>query len=477
MSMKHVFRSTACNLTLLSLSTMLTVALIAGCPQLNTGDANEPNTPKTGNDGLTGKFAGSARCSTCHNNIHTHWSQTLHARAYETLEEIGQHENPSCVGCHTVGYGRPGGWVDRATTNDLAGVGCESCHGGAADHANNVNDERLRPKIDIGSHVCGQCHTGAHHPNFEDWQSSGHAHVQPELAPRFTAGAAGSLTTCGKCHSGDYFYRAIIKGETVTDDALAGVPAAEQHAIECAICHNPHQRTGNASTPEEGRDYQLRYPEVKFTSPTNDLAAVQDVTRFNLCGQCHHARDRVWTDSAREPHPSDQVNVFFGEMPLPPSDPTPIVPSRVSVHLGAPDQCRTCHVFRKPFESGIAPTVSGHTFQVNFAGCATSGCHSSPELAQAKYEGIKVEFDTRAAILLAALDAWSVTHGVSWKYTSDGGPSAAGQAKIPDNIKKARYLYYYVTHGGGNGVHNPDYVRDALIAALNYVNTAPAPLP
>jgi Cytochrome c554 and c-prime len=117
---------------------------------------------------LTGKYAGSERCSLCHANIHTDWSNTLHAHAFETLEAIGQDKNPDCVGCHTIGYGEPGGWVDRATTNDLAGVGCESCHGGAMDHANNVTDVSLRPKVDISASVCGRCHTDSHHPNYED---------------------------------------------------------------------------------------------------------------------------------------------------------------------------------------------------------------------------------------------------------------------------------------------------------------------
>src|SRR5262249_22201617 len=163
----------------------------------------------------------------------------------------------------------------------------------------------------------------------------------------------------------------------------------------------------------------------------------------------------------------------------PDGKPEQIVVTRPSVHLNALDQCATCHVFRKPFESDIAPTVSGHTFEVNFGGCATSGCHSSTDAAVAKFNGITVEFDTRAGRVKTALDAWGTAHNIegkgvlSWEYESQGGPDDPGQAQIPDAIKKARYLYYYFVQGGGTGVHNPDYVRDALQNALAYVASAP----
>lgn len=467
-------RSRRISIMVLALGVPAAIAVmsIGGCP--------EPAPPPPGNSGLTGKYIGSERCSACHANIHADWANTLHSGALETLEAIGQDQNAQCVGCHVVGFGEAGGFVDRATTNDLAGVGCEACHGGAAEHAKNASDESLRPKLNLSADVCGKCHTGTHHPNFEDWTASKHADsIEDSQITAWTNGQAGQLTACGKCHSGDYFYHAIIKGEQVKDDFLKGVPGEQMTRITCAICHNPHARTGNAAAPDEGRDYQLRYAQVKYTTPTNTIAAATDPSRFNICGQCHHARERVWTEGSREPHPSDQANVFFGEMPLPEGKPEVLVPSRASVHLNTVDQCSTCHVYRKPFETDLAPTVSGHTFEVNFAGCAsnTLNCHPSSEIAQSKFDALKTELDERTDRVLAALDAWTATYGTNWRYTADGGPNSAGQAKIPDSIKKARYLYYYVIEGGGNGVHNPDYVRDALNNALVFATTAPAPLP
>ena len=477
-------------------------------------------TPSPGNGGLTGKFVGSERCSQCHQSYHTSWADTLHAKALDHLEAVGQGTNAACLVCHTVGFGQEGGFKDRAMTNALAGVGCESCHGAAGDHVANVSDVTLRPTVSLSAEVCGKCHTGEHQPNFDDWMTSKHAaSAEPSHLTAWAAGTAGNLTNCGKCHSGDYFFHKIIKGETndktgkpVDDKYLMGVPAEQMTRITCAICHNPHAKTGNAATPEDGRDYQLRYPQIKFATPTTDLTAAQDPTRFNICGQCHHTRDRVWTDSSREPHPSDQANVFFGEMPLPAAFPEPIVPSRPSVHLNTPAQCSTCHVARTTAKGGIAPQVSGHTFKVNFLGCVQ--CHNSTEIAMAKLDGLKAEFDFRSKLVEDALNAWAArttiepggttsnatwcadttaagagAHtGPCWEFTSEGGPSStrtpstnpvdnSKQSKIPNNIKKARYIYYYVRQGGGSGAHNPDYVREALIRAEEYARNAPDHLP
>lgn len=393
---------------------------------------------------------------TCHSRTHLNWSETLHARALDTLEAIGQGTNAACIGCHTVGFGQPGGFVDRATTDALAGVGCESCHGAARDHVENVADASLRPKVDISANVCGACHTGEHHPNFEDWSASGHSSINDVVSGDLLEGGF-FVNACGQCHSGDVFHDSILEGETVADNAFEGMNAADLNAIVCIVCHDPHQRTNNAPEAEDGRDYQLRFPEIANPVPTNTIDAATNPARFNLCGQCHHSRGRTWKEESRGPHHSVQSNVYIGEMATPDSDgeSDPLVLSRASVHLRAKEQCATCHLYRQDFQDDQAPAISGHKFTVSYLGCATAGCHSSTFEAQTR--GM-----TFQAVVQDRLDTIATRLGdaATWQYSSSGGP--ADQSAVSDDIKKIRFLWAYIDADGSQGIHNPGYVEAML---------------
>jgi len=430
--------------------------LLGGCPfPPDQGDG----TPSKGNSGLTGKYVGSTRCSLCHVNTHKNWGQTLHAGALETLEAIGQDKNAVCLPCHAVGFGESGGFVDRATTDDLAGVGCESCHGASRDHVENIENADMRPPATISTSVCARCHQSEHHPHSEEWAESGHAAVTEDVAGGIVAGTTMYVQNCGLCHSGDIFYLVQVKNGTVADDQFSGVKVDELQGITCAVCHDPHKRTGKAAQPDEGRDFQLRYAEVATPTATNSITAATDRTRFNLCGQCHHSRGRTWADTARPPHHSVQSNVYHGEMPMPAGqEDTPLIFSRVSVHSFAPEQCATCHMFRQDFESEVAPAISGHKFAVNYKSCALSGCHPSVAQAEAVRATLEAEIEGRFATIKALLG-----DPATWEYISNGGPQ--DQDAVPENVKKARFLYYYALNDGSKGLHNPAYVRDMLVKA------------
>lgn len=447
--------------TLTALGILFCCMALAGmvCPAVPpTGTDPDPTAPPgSGDSGVTGKYVGSERCSQCHSNVHVAWRGTLHARALATLEEVGQGSNADCLGCHTVGFGEEGGFVNRTTTNSLAHVGCESCHGPGRDHAMNVNDPSLRPPKDISATICGKCHTGSHQPTFEQWSESGHALVTESPATSFGNGT--SLNNCGTCHSGDFRYLAVYEGQTVQDNYLQGKTREQMNGITCAICHDPHQRTGNAPFADSGRDYQLRFREVAYPVPSNTVEDATNKERFNICGQCHHSRGRTWADTTRGPHHSLQANVYVGEMPVP-ADTLPLVLSMNSPHSLVQEQCATCHMYRKDFQSEIAPAISGHTFAVSYEGCTGSGCHPSADNAQA----LKLSLENSVKARLQAIYN-RLGPPATWEYSSSGGPNSAGQAALDNRIKQVRFLYYYSLYDGSYGIHNPDYVKAMLTKA------------
>jgi hypothetical protein len=71
---------------------------------------------------------GRTGCRRCHLREYRSWEKTPHADAFEKLPEES-HGDANCVKCHTTGAGLPGGFTNMADTPNLAGVGCESCHG------------------------------------------------------------------------------------------------------------------------------------------------------------------------------------------------------------------------------------------------------------------------------------------------------------------------------------------------------------
>ncbi len=89
-------------------------------------------------------YVGAKKCKMCHLKEYNSWATTKMAQAFDLLKPGAAADakkaaklDPSkdyttdatCLGCHTTGLGKPGGFVDLATTPDLVGVQCEMCHG------------------------------------------------------------------------------------------------------------------------------------------------------------------------------------------------------------------------------------------------------------------------------------------------------------------------------------------------------------
>lgn len=117
------------------------------------------------------EFVGSKACKACHmgeknGNIFESWEKTAHAKTFTKVPEASK-KDPKCLGCHTTGFGKAGGYDPASpTAANLEGVGCESCHGPGKDykamaimkdHAKAVENGLVVPN----AATCKGCHEGA----------------------------------------------------------------------------------------------------------------------------------------------------------------------------------------------------------------------------------------------------------------------------------------------------------------------------
>jgi len=107
-------------------------------------------------------FSGNEFCAVCHTQQEETWALTGHAGAFDTLVRHAADRNAECVGCHVVGFGKPGGYTMTPPTRELEDVGCESCHGRGGPHLSPdfVKDGNYEP-------TCLGCHDAKHSLGFE----------------------------------------------------------------------------------------------------------------------------------------------------------------------------------------------------------------------------------------------------------------------------------------------------------------------
>lgn len=477
-------------------------------------------------------YLGARDCRFCHRDIHTDWTNTVHAHAFTTLKNIGQEKNSRCLPCHVVGYGLPNGFVDEATTPWLAGVQCENCHGPAGTHAENFEDPSMRPPVTISAAVCGGCHNDFHHPTYDEWLEAGHAEVsEPGM---FNAGV-GRMFQCGVCHSGAV-RAAVVKDYDNGGDGSNVVPPtvgdANKYGQTCSICHDPHKSSSETLPGLDilAKPAQLRNPigSAKFmsfiTSTNANSFAQQYDPDIQMCGQCHNERGATWTGTGRPPHHSPQYNILIGQAVDPRFDTNTLDGQFVSFNLapaghgdpaypapyGNPAQCTACHNRADHVEepSPANPVYTGHRFEMQLTACAD--CHGfldnpdAEEIAEGGIEFIQAGIHDSIAKTVEALNTWVATkipgldtpghtnyvafYGtnapstvVPWETTTAGqlntgkrGAPNAGQSRTPAAIKQSRFLLYLVEHDASYGVHNPPYARYLLKTAQDLANAAPA---
>ncbi len=109
-------------------------------------------------------YAGERACERCHAAAARSWRASRHARAFETLARVGSSLDPSCVGCHTTGFGERAGYERPAAVGFLAEVQCEACHGPGKAHL--ANPAAPYPPPARGEALCLRCHAAERSPDF-----------------------------------------------------------------------------------------------------------------------------------------------------------------------------------------------------------------------------------------------------------------------------------------------------------------------
>lgn len=119
------------------------------------------------------EYLGNEACRECHPGVYAFWRRTVHARSFQDLSRAGERKDPTCLRCHTTGYGELSGFLDPDRTPGLAAVGCEACHGPGALHAGSLYPElvpttlgRDCPPCEI-QRLCHTCHTQIWSPDFQ----------------------------------------------------------------------------------------------------------------------------------------------------------------------------------------------------------------------------------------------------------------------------------------------------------------------
>jgi hypothetical protein len=104
-------------------------------------------------------YGSTKACGYCHEKQVAQWQTTDHARAFATLKKAKRDADPTCLGCHVMGFLQPGGTRDIVMIQGgFADVGCESCHGPSAEHVRSA-DKKLGTSRKVSPTVCLGCHT------------------------------------------------------------------------------------------------------------------------------------------------------------------------------------------------------------------------------------------------------------------------------------------------------------------------------
>lgn len=172
-----------------------------------------------------------SECAECHTEEHTMWAASPHANASlndQFLQAYAEENRPAyCMSCHASGYD-----INTATYQ-FEGVVCSTCH------TPTTGSEHPPAPLDIGdsSALCGQCHSGAHAPTYDEWLVSDHREAGVDCIDCHTPHNNGLImgdvnSTCGDCHQ-DAMQDEVHMGEDMT-------------CVDCHMSHPDQNEPGTA---------------------------------------------------------------------------------------------------------------------------------------------------------------------------------------------------------------------------------------
>ena len=142
----------------LALCVLVSLRAVASAADAQQGASSEAAT-----------YVGSAACKQCHDKESDNfakYSKKAHSRknVEKMRSKLTKEELEECYHCHTTGYGKAGGFVSYEKTPQLGDVGCETCHGPGAAHAESGDPANITRKPGVES--CLVCHNAERIKNF-----------------------------------------------------------------------------------------------------------------------------------------------------------------------------------------------------------------------------------------------------------------------------------------------------------------------
>ena len=105
------------------------------------------------------------KCQKCHEAETKQWRTTRHANAYESIKRVKRNEDPECILCHTMAYGRENGFFTMEETPGLGRVTCQACHPVMSTHSE--DKKKTEPPKPLTARACLSCHGLIQSPDFD----------------------------------------------------------------------------------------------------------------------------------------------------------------------------------------------------------------------------------------------------------------------------------------------------------------------